>query len=135
MIQGTPENWADYDANLGRVSALTRGGALMPSSRNYDPGYVYLAKCGPYYKIGKSTRPGRRIASIALQMPHPLQVVNVWETETMSCMERTMHLWWGHRRRNGEWFELSDFDVEVLRDQAATWVGPSGVDWEDQETA
>lgn len=120
-MEGLSVDWLDYERNVQRVGREIDQGRY-PYSRDPDEaGYVYLAKCGPYYKIGKSKYPTKRLAQIALQMPWPLREVAVWHTETMSTMERNLHLWWAHRRRNGEWFEFTDFDLQILADQASTY--------------
>ena len=83
----------------------------------HDPGYVYLvyAEGSPYFKIGKTNNPKRRIwKEISPVMPFECQLVKLWPTNHMTWAEKTLHEEYEHRRGKGEWFRLTNSDLSYL---------------------
>jgi hypothetical protein len=80
-------------------------------------GYVYLLRAGLFYKIGMTTRddPERRLREIRLQLPFPIKEVHRIATDDPEGIERYWHQRFSERRKNGEWFELSDTDARIFR--------------------
>lgn len=78
-----------------------------------EPGYVYImwAKDSPYYKIGKTSNPHRRLGQIAPKMPFTTEIACVIKTDNMTVLERHMHECYEPYRVNGEWFLLDQSDV------------------------
>lgn len=74
-------------------------------------GFVYLLRAGPFYKIGKSKDPEKRIKQIKLQLPYPVEIVHVVASSNMSYLETHWHKQFSEKRTNGEWFLLTDDDV------------------------
>jgi hypothetical protein len=87
-----------------------------PSSRNPQGG-VYLLKSGPFYKIGKATVFDNRIKRIALQLPEAVTVVHKIYTNNPDQLERYWHKRFANKRKNGEWFALSEADVTEFKKQ------------------
>jgi hypothetical protein len=85
-------------------------------------GVVYLLQSGGYYKIGKSTKPDDRYARLAIQLPEPVKVVHEIETNDVDFLERHWHRHFHDKRLNGEWFALTDEDVEEFCKYRVLWV-------------
>lgn len=77
-------------------------------------GYIYLIKCGPYFKIGRTNKVERRMVQLGVQMPHPLEVVWTKQVSDMHRAERYLHDMFAHKRMNGEWFDLTAADIEAI---------------------
>lgn len=79
------------------------------------PGEVYLMKSGNRYKIGRSNATGRRVYELAIQLPDPVEVVHVIETDDAVGIEHYWHERFKSRHTNGEWFKLTSADVAAFR--------------------
>jgi hypothetical protein len=88
------------------------------STYNTPTGGVYLLRSGRYYKIGKATIFDKRIKRIALQLPEPIEVIHKIYSNNPDELERRWHQRFASKRRNGEWFELTDVDVAEFRSQS-----------------
>lgn len=78
-------------------------------------GLVYLLRAGPYFKIGKSVSFEKRLSQIKLQMPDPVEVVHIMCAANPTQAETYWHRRFGAKQRNGEWFLLSDAEVEEFK--------------------
>ena len=86
-----------------------------PPAKRTHPGYVYLLKGGPYYKIGLSNNVTRRIEEISPKLPFETELICTIATEDMYELEAFLHEMFADKRANGEWFELDETDVEHTR--------------------
>lgn len=79
-------------------------------------GFIYLAhlESTPYYKIGLSKYPDRRMSEIA-RLPISIVITHKIETNNMFALEKIMHETYREKRVRGEWFELSQSDVANIR--------------------
>lgn len=79
-------------------------------------GYVYLilASTG-HYKIGRTKSVPQRMSLFGVQLPFTFEIVHVIETDDMCADERTLHERFASQRVNGEWFSLTEQDVEYIR--------------------
>lgn len=84
-------------------------------SEDGTAGFVYLAKSGRYYKIGRSNSAGRRGYELALQLPERVKTIHVIKTDDPTGIEQYWHNRFASKRKNGEWFELDAADVAAFR--------------------
>jgi hypothetical protein len=83
--------------------------------QNEKLGFVYLAKSGKYYKIGKSNHVGRRDYELKIQLPEKVQLIHEIKTDDPTGIERYWHNRFSAKRKNGEWFELSKEDISAFK--------------------
>ncbi|MGF2618471.1 GIY-YIG nuclease family protein [Rossellomorea vietnamensis] len=80
------------------------------------PGFIYvIQEEGGFFKIGKSVNPVTRLKTLQTSHPRPLQLVHVIEVEDMKSIESKLHDLFESKRLSGEWFELTEEDVEFLK--------------------
>lgn len=91
--------------------------AALRAAASAEPveGVVYLLRAGPYYKIGKSISFEKRLSQIKLQMPDPVEVVHIMRAANPTQAETYWHRRFVAKRRNGEWFLLSDAEIEEFK--------------------
>jgi hypothetical protein len=86
----------------------------LPTSREIV-GYVYLVKSGRYFKIGRTASVGRREYELSLQLPDRAVTVHVIETDDPRGIETYWHARFARKRKNGEWFELEQHDINAFK--------------------
>jgi hypothetical protein len=88
--------------------------------RNTQPGHVYLMRCGGLVKVGCSTQPKVRRASVELQAWYqsavacPVEMLKAWPSVDQYDDERKLQgrLWRHHVA--GEWFNIPPRLLAVL---------------------
>lgn len=83
------------------------------------PGYVYVLSGGGYYKIGFSKHVNVRVKQISPKLPFDVKLVCTIETDDMVRAEAYLHGKYASKRAKGEWFALTDEDLEWLLDTDA----------------
>jgi hypothetical protein len=78
-------------------------------------GYVYLAKHGRDYKLGRSNDVARRRRELALLLPAELTHVHIIETDDPEGIEAYWQRRFEARRVRGEWFRLAPSDVAAFK--------------------
>jgi len=90
---------------------------VLPSSESQtesERSFVYFIRCGEFVKIGFSTNPHSRRASIATSSPMPVEFIGLIEADLAA--ERRLHKQFKHLRKKLEWFQLADeLRVEIKR--------------------
>ena len=91
-----------------------------------EVGYIYVLKFGPFWKIGKSIHPVKRALEIQDRLeklqPHlpftPLFpfLFMCW-LKDLSAVESAIHRHFADKRKRGEWFELSEADIQWMIEQ------------------
>lgn len=72
-------------------------------------GFVYIANCGPYYKIGYSDNPVERMRAFQTGNPYPLNLVGCIAGEPDD--EKHFHRLYSEKKVQGEWFDLDAQDI------------------------
>jgi len=88
---------------------------LLKISREQKAGHVYLLKAGPYYKIGISAQVDERIKQLSVLPPFDIELIHAIYDTNMYALEKDLHERFAPKRKNGEWFELDDSDVEYIK--------------------
>lgn len=96
-------------------------GEIQDKSEDGDPataqGFVYLIRHGERneYKIGCTSNPLRREGEISLELPEKVVPIHVIETDDRYGVEKYWHNRFADKRKNGEWFALSQGDIRAFR--------------------
>lgn len=78
-------------------------------------GVVYMLQGGGYFKIGKSINPDKRLTQIKLQIPFKVEVVHIIRAANPAEVESHWHRRFASRRQNGEWFLLTEAEVNEFK--------------------
>jgi hypothetical protein len=108
------QSWGDPPPAFATIRCRACAQAQANPTAVTACGFVYLLKSGPYYKIGKTRDFGRRFDEIRLQLPFPVEEIHKIETEDPDGIEAYWHRRFAEKRKNGEWFELSDTDIATF---------------------
>jgi hypothetical protein len=84
--------------------------------RQQGGGWIYVIGNREYgwYKVGRTINLRQRLDTLLL-LPFPLEIVTTLRTANPPQSERTLHKIFAESRINGEWFALSDTDLNWLR--------------------
>lgn len=78
-------------------------------------GYVYLLKAGKFYKIGLTKTLDERIKQLSTIPPFDLELIHAIASYDMYTLETDLHEKFSAKRKRGEWFELTQADVDFIR--------------------
>lgn len=101
--------------NSEDVSPTASRAARTRKTKMPLPGVVYLLQGGSYFKIGKSVDFEKRLGQIKLQLPYLVEVVHTIRATNPSQVETHWHRRFAPLRRNGEWFELTEAEVNEFK--------------------
>jgi len=84
------------------------------------PGYVYLLKQvgGEHYKIGRTNSPQKRIDTLSVRLPFKVTLDHLIECDDYVDAEKALHRRYEMQRGEGEWFALTQADVEYIKSLA-----------------
>ncbi len=78
--------------------------------------YVYILTWGAgIYKIGLTNSIQNRTMQLGILLPFKVDCIHKIETYDARSVERILHRKYADRRLNGEWFRLSDQDIEDIK--------------------
>ena len=84
-----------------------------------EHGYVYVLQVPimdpALYKIGRAKVLKDRIDTLGVQLPWELEVIAHVETDDYKGLEEELHLKFADKRIKGEWFRLTEEDVEWIK--------------------
>lgn len=84
--------------------------------KNPKRGFVYLFKCNGLYKIGRTKNPTKRMQQMAsAAMPFEFERIHVIGCKNAIEAERELHKKFSSKRKIGEWFDLSEIDIEEIK--------------------
>ncbi|HPC93163.1 MAG TPA: GIY-YIG nuclease family protein [Myxococcota bacterium] len=97
------------------IETLRDTGKKISAGKGRNAGIVYLIQ-EEYgaVKIGKTISLSRRLATLESQIPYKLTVLLAIESPNMHKVESELHERFSHLRFNGEWFHLSDKDIQSV---------------------
>ena len=91
-------------------------GPIQDDSEEDGSGFVYLAATEHGdYKIGRSQNPDDRISHFDTKMPIDVRRVHIFPADNADEAESILHEWCDDHRVKGEWFDLSDRHVDVIK--------------------
>ena len=77
--------------------------------------YLYLIRAGEYTKIGVAKDPTNRLTAISTGCPIKPEILATKAFGKLCYLvERYLHIKYIDKRSNGEWFQLSDQDIEYI---------------------
>lgn len=91
--------------------------AELMSQMTPKPGYIYLVRAitpHNHYKIGLSVDPSSRIESMGVKLPFPIERLHTFPTNNTTLAEKQLHNQYAHKRLRGEWFELSEQEIQNI---------------------
>ena len=84
--------------------------------------YVYLIRSIEYYKIGIANDVESRLAQLQTGNPNELVIESCYEFPNSQAVEAALHQKFVYVRKRGEWFQLTNSDLETFR-QICTLLG------------
>lgn len=87
-------------------------------AQNPKPGIVYLlqdAEVTYYCKIGRTTNPKERITQFDIKLPFRVKVLHTIVCRDCVSAEKELHARYAEKRVRGEWFNLTDGDIQTIR--------------------
>ncbi len=92
----------------------------IPISKKIDhSGYVYLIKSERgMYKIGRSKGPKGRIKTLEVKLPFEIEPICLIPTQNANRLEKQLHYRFESKRIDGEWFALTEEDVQYIKSLA-----------------
>lgn len=79
--------------------------------------YIFKAKNNPIYKIGISNNVSARLETVQTMSPIPIRLYDIFkELKDAMRVEKLIHKHFNEYRTHGEWFQLTDTQVESLKD-------------------
>jgi excisionase family DNA binding protein len=76
---------------------------------------VYLLRLGQYHKIGKTIHLTRRVAEFISIFPEDPELIHTIQTAQHSSLEAFLHQRFSRQRVKGEWFRLTENDIDWIR--------------------
>lgn len=93
--------------------------AIAESAKDLDRSeYVYLLQdvdVTGYCKIGYTINPSRRLYDFGIHLPMTVSVLHIIKTHDMAELEKQLHNHFRNKHINGEWFDLSQEDVDFIQ--------------------
>lgn len=80
-----------------------------------DIRYIYVLESNGLFKIGYARYPKRRLASIHCGSPSPVRLVLTIPTDEYMYYEAALHAYFRAKHHHGEWFSLTEADIETIR--------------------
>lgn len=68
--------------------------------------FVYLLRCGEFYKIGIANNIKARVSNIQCSSPYQIEHVKSWRDDNAKVTERRLHRLLNGYLERGEWFRL-----------------------------
>lgn len=102
-------------SELGQARSILAAHRQARQSQQQAGGYVYvIATDQGAHKIGMAVDVAKRVKDLAGMVPHPIEVVVSIATDDRRLLEQRLHECFADRRLRGEWFALTETDLDAL---------------------
>jgi hypothetical protein len=101
------------DMDFGSAPRRTNG-APRPSD-SPTGGYVYVIRSEYGFKIGKTVNLRERTRLFSVKLPFPISIEHYAWFDDYTFAESRFHRMFADKRLEGEWFDLTSEDLEVIR--------------------
>lgn len=95
------------------MTTSSLGVETLPDDWKKRFGYVYIVKNGDLYKIGSARKPHKRIAQLRTAAPF-LEEIHHIPSISYRELEHLLHVYYRNRRVKGEWFVLTEEDMDFI---------------------
>ena len=112
-VSSLPDSTHQKDTRFITVESSETANRVYPTGQ-----YVYLIQdvtVTGYFKIGKTNNPSRRMYDFGVLLPMQVKVIHVIPCQNMSQLEAQLHRQFADKRVNGEWFALSQPDIDYIK--------------------
>lgn len=124
LIDGIFEACIVFNSNNMPVITLnvliTRNSCLpfdkLQKLKHVDIGYVYFIKCEFGYKIGMTKKLTDRLRTFGVKLPFDWSLFASIQHERFIEIERELHSKLSHKRINGEWFNITEIEWDIIRE-------------------
>lgn len=107
------EHFPEFD-NLEFAAGAATGVSTSNSTGSIG-GYVYVIRSPYGFKIGKTVNIRSRTRLFEVRLPFPISVEHYAWFDDYSKAERMFHEMYFHKRLEGEWFDLTQSDLDRIR--------------------
>ena len=109
---------SDYPKNKPYLSNRSAYGYESLPKLSSPAGYIYIIQdidISKQYKIGRTNHPRARMNRFGVELPFKTKVIHVLQTDNAILAEKQLHKKYAQFRTNGEWFELSQTQLDEIR--------------------
>lgn len=112
-LQGIPAHkWYKINEELYAPKQVT----ISLSQTSPEEGFIYVIKGEKdFFKIGKTRNLQQRLQLFDVLLPFPVTRVHSAKYQNYSQIEKELHQHFSANRINGEWFRLSESDIEFIK--------------------
>lgn len=107
---------------LRAIEHFRANGSKISAGMKTGVGFIYFIR--EQYgstKIGKTINIKRRLGNINLLVPYSLELIFVIKSDNVHKLEGELHRKYNHLRIKGEWFNLSDSDLDFIKATYGTY--------------
>lgn len=95
-------------------------------------GYVYFVSCNGLVKIGRTKNFKDRMDVYSVKSPFETKILHQIKTDDSVSLEKHFHTIFMDKRTSGEWFDLTDKDIENIKSGKYLEGNPAGTVTEKQ---
>lgn len=103
------DRYADFSEKLEKLDKV------FSEVRSKVSAKVYIIKSGDKYKIGFSSNPSSRINGVVSPNGERKELLFTIDNDNPRGLESFLHRVFNHKHFSGEWFILSDIDIEWIK--------------------